>query len=98
MHHAHAFANSILASAHEWWRLMLALFPHPHVLRVVPAAAALIDRQLAQRAQTSTVLTTARLGLKPRRAMKATAHPDIRAAAHAKRRVERPPQLRATEL
>ena len=77
---------------------VLALLPNPHMIGVMPAASVHGHRKLTQRAQTGAVLTAPSLCLSPSCIIQAPTHVQIRLAAHAKRRVERPPQLRATEL
>ena len=74
---------------------MLALLPHPNVVGIMSATTPQTDGQFAPRAQARAILAAACLSLNPRRIMEATAHSLIRAAAHAKRRVECPAQLRA---
>ena len=76
---------------------MLALFPGPHVLGIVTAAAAQIDGQFALCAQPSSVLPAASLSLQPCHVMSTSAHALVRAAAHAERRVECPAELRAAK-
>ena len=88
-----ASSNAVLLSI-----CMLALLPYPHVLRVVAAAAAMIDWKLSKRAKTCAVLAATRLSLRPCSAVQAAAHALVRAAAYAKRRIIRPTQLRAAEV
>ena len=90
---ANALAVASLNGANERRHLMLALIPCPHVLRIVAAAAVLIDWQLIARAQPSAILPASRLGLKPGRAVQAATDTRIGVTAHAKRRVECPPEL-----
>ena len=98
VHHPEAFARATFGCANERRPLMRTLVPYPHELRIVPAAAVLIHRKLSVRAEPSPILTTARLSLQPARRVVAPAHSDARATAHAERRVECPPELRAFTL
>ena len=62
-----AHAAPVLWRADKRLRLMVALLPDPHELRVVTTPAVLVDWQLLARAQTRAILETARVGLVPRR-------------------------------
>ena len=77
---------------------MCALLPNPHVLRVVPAAAASRNNKFTQRAQPRPVLPAAGFCLSPSRVIHAATNALVRVAAHAKRSVKLPTELRAGEV
>ena len=76
---------------------MVALFPSPHVLCIVPTAAALIHWQLVTSTETCAILPAPRFSLRPSRLVHASANALVRVAAHAQRRVERPTKLSAAK-
>ena len=88
-----ALATGAFMRAHEWRHLVLALLPHPHVLGIVAATAALVDQKLGLCTKSGSVLPAAGFGLDPCRVVQAAAHTYVGAAANAEGRVESPPKL-----
>ena len=95
VHYADTTADIVLNGADVGWSLVLAGFPHPHELCIVPTAAVLVHRQLTACAQSRAVLATTRVGLRPGCTVQAATHAVGRAAADTEARIEWPSQLLA---